>query len=124
MNDQEETLLKTRTADDASTKMLGRIQKLPNETNAINKIPTNTPISVIYRVYSRSQMGTGGLGRILTLNPFAKVMPASTLEPASNFATDSLVQYSILSKTSVVKYLQYIWKWKMSVELKAIASDA
>ena len=68
-------------------------------------------------------MGTGGLGRILTLKPFAKVMPASTLEPASNFAADSLVQHSILSKTSIVKYLQYIWKWKMSFELKAIGSD-
>ena len=64
----------------ASTKMLGRIQKLPYETNVINKIPTNTLISVIYGVYSRSQMGTGGLGRILTLKPFAKVMPASTFD--------------------------------------------
>ena len=80
MNDQDEILLKPIIADDASTKMLGRIQKLPYETKAINKIPTNTPISVIYRVYSRSQMGTGGLGRILTLEPFAKVMPTSTLD--------------------------------------------
>ena len=47
MNDQGKTLLKSRIADDASTNMLGRIQKLPSETNAINKIPTNTPISVV-----------------------------------------------------------------------------
>ena len=80
MDDQDETLLKSRIADDARTKMLGRIQRLPYETNAINKIPTNTPISVIYRVYSRIQMRTDGLGRILTLKPFAKVMPTSTLD--------------------------------------------
>ena len=50
MNDQDKTLLKSRIADDAKTNMLGRIQKLPFELNAIKKIPTNTPISVVNRV--------------------------------------------------------------------------
>ena len=50
MNDQDKTLLKSRIADDAKINMLGRIQKLPFATNTINKIPTNTPISVVNRV--------------------------------------------------------------------------
>ena len=71
-------LLKCRIADDASTKMLGRMQELPSEANAINKITTNTPISVVNRVYKRGQLGAGGLAPILTLKPFAKVMLTST----------------------------------------------
>ena len=50
MNDQDKTLLKSRIAEDAKINMLGRIQKLPFARNTINKIPTNTPISVVNRV--------------------------------------------------------------------------
>ena len=51
------------------------------------------------------QMGTGDLARILPLKPFAKSGQLQPLISLTNFATDSLVQYNILSKTSMVKNL-------------------
>ena len=99
--------------------MLITIPETEHETNAIEKVLPNVPISFLNKVYRQGQINTGGIALMLTLKQHARVVLTANLG-VLNGRIGTIQQIKRNTNSEIVAiYL----KWMITLLTKTNSSD-